>query len=283
MDVYLCGVRGSVAAPGVEFARYGGNTSCVAVAADAGHPTLVIDAGTGIRRVSALLGGRAFVGTILFSHLHWDHTQGLPFFAAADHAEARVHTLMPDGGQPAQGVLARFMTPPYFPIEPQELAGSWHHDTLAEGVHLIEGFEVVAREVPHKGGRTFGYRISDGRSSMAYISDHEPTVAGPGPDGLGVYHDAILDLARDVDLLLHDAQFRAEEMPAMAGFGHSTVEYAVGLARHARARRLLLFHHAPGRTDNELDDIVASLPTTGDVGVGAAAEGEVVRLGPGRG
>src|SRR5579864_1962691 len=161
MRVWVCGVRGSTPAPGGEFARYGGHTSCIALGQDGGPPTLILDAGTGIRRVGALLGGRPFEGTILFGHLHWDHTQGLPFFAAADRPDARVDVLIPAQGD-AGRVLARAMSPPHFPIGPDELRGNWRFDGLEPGDHHIEGFSVVAHEIPHKGGRTYGYRISDG-------------------------------------------------------------------------------------------------------------------------
>jgi phosphoribosyl 1,2-cyclic phosphodiesterase len=95
--LYLCGVRGSTPAPGAEFLRHGGNTSCVAVARDgAAAPTLVLDAGTGLRRLTGLLAGRPFCGTILLTHLHWDHVQGLPFFTAGDRGDARVSPLLPE-------------------------------------------------------------------------------------------------------------------------------------------------------------------------------------------
>jgi hypothetical protein len=175
------------------------------------------------------------------------------------------------------------MSDPYFPIGPRGLRGTWRYDTVEEGRHHIEGFAVLARAIPHKGGRTFGYRVSDGHSTLAYVSDHEPTGSGTGsPDGLGQHHEAILALADGADLLIHDAQYRASELPAVAGLGHSTIEYTVGLAREARVRHLLLFHHAPNRTDDQVDQIVADLPSTDGLRVSAAAEGDMLQLGDGR-
>ncbi len=276
MRVQVCGVRGSTPAPGADFARYGGHTSCLALARDGQAPSLVLDAGTGIRRVSALLDGAAFRGTILLGHLHWDHTQGLPFFAAGDHPDAEVSLLLPDQGD-AVAVLERAMSPPHFPIGPLGLRGRWRFGGLQPGAHRIEGFDVRALDIPHKGGRTFGYRVSDGTASMAYLSDHNPVSKGPGPEGLGPYHEAALALARGVDLLVHDAQHTAAELPARAAFGHSAAEYAVGLAEAAGAGAVWLYHHDPGRTDDELDALVASLqhPT---IGVSAAAEGTTLDL-----
>lgn len=259
MKATFCGVRGSTPSPGPEFMTHGGHTSCVAVAADDGaSPTLILDAGTGIRRVTHLLDGAPFCGAILLTHLHWDHTQGLPFFAAGDREDAVVRLLMPAQGDAAT-VLARAMGPPHFPIGPDGLRGRWTFSGLDEGVHQIAGFEVLAREIPHKGGRTFGYRVSDGRSSLAYLPDHGPVALGPGPAGYGPYHEAVRALAAGVDVLIHDAQHTAEEFPPLAGFGHSTVEYAVGLAEQVEAGCLVLFHHGPSRTDAALERIAADL------------------------
>ncbi|MDQ3147470.1 MAG: MBL fold metallo-hydrolase, partial [Actinomycetota bacterium] len=240
MRVHVCGVRGSTPAPGADFVRYGGHTSCLALSHDGEAPSLVLDAGTGLRRVSGLLDGAAFRGAVLLGHLHWDHTQGLPFFAGGDRPDARVRLCLPDQGDPVE-VLSRFMSPPHFPIPPTALRGTWTFEGLAPGVSEIEGFTVLALEIPHKGGRTFGFRVSDGTGVVAYLSDHSPVSLGPGPDGLGPYHDAALALAEGADLVFHDAQHTAEELPARAHFGHSAAPYAVGLAAAAGARSVLLY------------------------------------------
>jgi len=257
----FCGVRGSTPSPGAEFQDHGGHTSCVALAHDGRPPTLILDAGTGIRRVTHLLDGAPFRGSILLSHLHWDHTQGLPFFAAGDRDDAVVDLHMPAQGDAAT-VLARAMGPPHFPIGPEGLRGRWRFLGLDEGVHEVEGFAVTARQIPHKGGRTFGYRVSDGHSSLAYLPDHGPVALGPGPGGYGPYHEAVCALAEGVDVLVHDAQHVAEEFPRLAGFGHSTVDYAVGLAEHVGAGALVLFHHSPSRTDDALDRIAGGVSSS---------------------
>lgn len=275
MRITFCGVRGSTPAPGVEFARYGGNTSCVAVSHSAlSPPVLVLDAGTGLARVTGLLGGEPFSGTIALTHLHWDHCLGLPFFRGGDHPGARVRLLLPgqQDGSAARELLARVMSPPFFPITPAGLRGDWTFGAIAPGQFKAEGFSVEAREIPHKGGRTFGYRVSDGRSVLAYVTDHCPTVYGPGPDGLGEYHSAAMELAEGADVLVHDAQLLAEEVPSQAVFGHAAAEYAVLLARRAGARRIVLFHHRPSRTDAELDLVVARFAGS-PVPVTVAAEG----------
>jgi phosphoribosyl 1,2-cyclic phosphodiesterase len=276
MRVQMCGVRGSTPAPGEAFSRYGGHTSCVALAHDGAPPTLILDAGTGIRQVTRLLNGAPFQGTILLGHLHWDHTQGLPFFGAGDRFDARVGLLMPEQGD-AVDVLARAMSPPHFPIAPTELRGEWHIAALEPGLHHVEGFEVLALDIPHKGGRSFGYRITDGHSAVAYLSDHGPITMGAGPDGWGPYHHAALALADGVDVLFHDAQHTAEELPEKAAFGHSAAEYAVALGERAGAVHVVLFHHDPERTDDEVDVLLGRFAGA-KVGVSAAAEGTVLDL-----
>jgi phosphoribosyl 1,2-cyclic phosphodiesterase len=254
--VALLGVRGSTPAPGLEFVRYGGHTSSVAVALDGLMPSLILDAGTGLRGLTALLGGRPFSGAIVLGHLHWDHTQGLPFCPAVDNPDAKVDLWMPAQGD-AEVVLARGMAPPHFPITPRQLRGAWWFGGMEEGVHEIAGFEVLAREIPHKGGRTFGYRVTDGRSSFAYLSDHCPSNLGPGPAGLGELHPAALELADGCDLLIHDAQYLDEELPERASFGHAAAGYSVALAEAASVPHVLFFHHDPQRTDDAIDTLVA--------------------------
>ena len=277
MRVWICGTRGSTPAPGPDFVRYGGNTSCVAVARDEDDaPSLVLDGGTGLRRLTQMMGGGPFRGTILIGHLHWDHTHGLPFFRAGDNPDARVNVLIPEQGD-ASEVMARAVSPPHFPIRLEDLRGEWTVGGIEEGTHELEGFEVLVREIPHKMSRTFGFRVSDGTASISYLSDHAPANDGPGPEGLGLYHDAARALCDGVDVMIHDAQYTAEEFPARKDFGHAAVEYAVALARECAVKTLLLYHHDPDRTDDQLDAILAA-QRNGSVRIEAAAEGEILSL-----
>lgn len=286
MQVHFLGVRGSTSAPGAAFVRYGGHTSCVALAHDVARPTLMLDAGTGLRRMGKLLDGAPFRGTVLLSHLHWDHTHGLPFARALDRDDAEVDLWLPAQGagdgaesETAVGALGRAMSPPSFPIGPTELRGRWRFEGLEPGEHRFEGFTVAAADIPHKGGRTFGYRVSDDHATIAYLSDHGPVSVGPGRDGLGARHPAALALAAGVDVLIHDAQHTVEEFPRLAGFGHSTADYAVDLGARAAAGTVALFHHDPGRTDDEIDAIVASFADrSGPPVVMAGREDLVLRL-----
>jgi phosphoribosyl 1,2-cyclic phosphodiesterase len=280
--VQLCGVRGSTPAPGAEFLRYGGHTSCVAIGHDdAPRPTLILDAGTGIRSVTRVLDGQAFSGTILLTHLHWDHVQGLPFFSAGDHDDARARLLLPEqeDGADAVSVLARSMSPPHFPMEPDQLRGSWSFATIAPGERELDGFSVLGLEIPHKGGRTFGYRVSDGHSAFTYMPDHCPTSLGAGPDGCGEYHAAALELAAETDVLLHDSQLLTPaELASEGRFGHALADYAVELGGHAGARRVLLAHHRPDRSDDALDELKGRFAATAGVEVIVAAQDTVLQL-----
>lgn len=260
MEVTILGSRGSTPATGTCFARYGGDTSSVAVARDGEPPTLILDAGTGLRRLGEMTS--AFRGTIVLTHLHWDHTHGLPFAPAVDHDEAEVELYLPAQGVNPQELLARVIGPPHFPITPDRLRGRWRFHTLDPGRHRLGGFDVVAAEVTHKGGRTFGYRVSDPTGTLAYIPDYWQAEATDEPS----------ELVSGADLLLHDAQHLDVELAAKAFLGHSTVEYAVDLATRHDVRHLVLFHHDPSRHDADIDAILAAVSGKGIV-VSAAAAG----------
>lgn len=262
MEVTILGCRGSTPATGAAFARHGGDTSSVALARSGDAPTLVLDAGTGLRRLSEPLGDQPFRGSILLSHLHWDHTHGLPFAPAVDRNDAVVDLYLPAQGVDPVELLSRAMGPPHFPIDPTQLRGTWRFHALEAGKHRIDGWDVLAEDVPHKGGRTFGYRIAEGESSVAYIPDYWLSAATEDPT----------DLVTGVGLLLHDSQHTAAEMEDKSFLGHSSVEHAVALAERHGVGELALFHHDPRREDDAIDAIVRSWQT-GDVSVSAAAVG----------
>ena len=264
VELVLLGVRGSTPAPGPDFVRYGGHTSCVAVVPDGGStPTLLMDAGTGIRSLTSLLDPQPFRGSILLSHMHWDHVEGLPFCRSVDRDDAQVDLFVPQqDGVSARDTLARTLSPPSFPIEPEGLLGQWRFRTTPLGTSQVEGFEVTVAEVRHKGGRTLGHRVRSAEGSFAYLPDHAPS------RGMTREVGALLE---GVDVLLHDAQFTEAERRLADDYGHATVEETIALAGRSGVGLLVLFHHSPVRTDDQLDRIVDGLET--DVPILVAREG----------
>ncbi|GIH25611.1 MBL fold metallo-hydrolase [Acrocarpospora phusangensis] len=260
MRLLLLGVRGSTPAPGPEYVRYGGHTSCVAVlpAGDNGDgaPALVLDAGTGIRQLAG-----PFRGAILLSHLHWDHVQGLPFSRAVDHPDSRAELVVPvvPGADPL-ATLTGQMSPPHFPIEPGGLLGDWTF-TRPAPVRELAGMTVRQAEVTHKGGVTVGTRIERDGTSVVYLPDHAPQLGSAAAE----------ELAAGADLLIHDGQFRPEEQALADAYGHATITDALDFAARCGVRRLLLTHHAPGRTDDQLDAMAKEWPD-----VEFARQGETV-------
>lgn len=275
LKVTFFGVRGSTPCPTTPNARYGGNTSCVAVNVPGEEP-IVLDLGTGAQawgRTQPLDG--TFAATALVTHFHFDHVQGLPFLAAADRVGSRLDVYGPgDTGTTVKDLFTGFVRPPYFPVSIDQLRGTYGlHDVLSEDF-AVGNVKVKVRPVPHV-GLTVGYRIEANGRSLAYISDHQ------APLHLVGVADSVLELCDNVDLLIHDAQYTPEDWETKAHWGHCTVDYAVDVAAAAGARALCLFHHDPLRTDNEIDRLTAGAQKHAGPGIEvfAAAESLTVEVG----
>ncbi len=244
------GVRGSTPCAGDHYSRYGGNTSCVSLEAE-GHAPIIFDMGTGLRPCGqALATDGPFHGTVLLTHLHWDHIQGLPFFGPMSQPDAVLDVYGPDQEEgPLDAVFTGVMRPPYFPITPDELHGTTRfHDTGTDDF-AVNGAKVRSRWVRHT-SPTIGFRVDMEGHSVAYISDHGP---GCSDDSDDFVPPDVLDLADSVDVLIHDSQHTCEEFENKRHFGHSTVDYAVHVARESGARRLMLYHHCPSHSDDNVD------------------------------
>jgi phosphoribosyl 1,2-cyclic phosphodiesterase len=256
-QVNFWGVRGSTPCDGHQFDRYGGNTSCVEVTSD-GHEPVIFDLGTGLRNYGEDLAARGLVdgyhGTVLLTHLHWDHIQGLPFFAPLSAGGGAVTVIGPhQEAGPLDRVFHDVMCPPYFPITPDELRGDVAFEAVANDDFALNGAKVRSRWVRHT-DPTLGFRVETEGVSVAYLSDHGP---GTVPDDADDYvPDDVLELCDGVDLLIHDAQHTSDEYEIKRSWGHCTIEYAILVAKEAGAHQLALFHHCPSHGDDRLDTIL---------------------------
>ncbi|MCU1367937.1 MAG: hypothetical protein JWL72_1144 [Ilumatobacteraceae bacterium] len=278
IGVTFHGVRGSTPCHGDEVARYGGNTSCVSLRVP-GHDPILFDMGTGVRYfgLQQPMDG-TFRGHALISHLHWDHTQGLPFFTPilCKGSTLDVYGPAQEDGRSVGDVMNETVRPPLFPIPLGEFPGHIKfHDVSDTDFTIVadsgsSAVQVMARLIPHV-GPTCGYRVSWNGKSIAYMSDHQMPY-----DGSMQAAPAALELADGADLLIHDAQYTPNEFAHKSTWGHCTVEYAVWLAAEAGVKQLALFHHDPTRCDDAIDMLTKAARIMGErrgVEVVAASEG----------
>ncbi len=252
MDVRFWGVRGSIPVSGAEYAT-GGNTPCVEISHQ-GH-RLILDGGSGLRQLGAAHRGAPLDATLLFSHVHWDHIQGVPFFGPAFHPASKLRIVgaaRPSGS--VRDALAQQMHPPTFPITLDALRAQIAWKDVVGGQTFEDGpFKITAIDLPHPDG-VLGWRVEADGKAVVFATDIEHG---------GAIWRTLVDAAQGVDLLIHDAQYTREEYdgvvgPPRRGWGHSTIEEALEVARLADAKRLVLFHHDPSRTDAQLRDIEAA-------------------------
>lgn len=239
----------------------------------------MLDLGTGLRFFGMTVpSDQPFRGTALVSHLHWDHVQGIPFFRPILCEGARLDVFGPRQGDISlEQAVKVFVEPPYFPVGLEELPGEFRFTEVEHDVIEIDGAIVTVAPVPHR-GPTVGYRVESQGVVIVYVSDHQQ----PAPDSTEVSAE-VLALCADADLLIHDAQFDAEEFLERSDWGHCTVDYAVEVARQAGVKRLALFHHDPGHGDDRVDELLLHAQqldaASGLVEIVAAAEGLTLSFG----
>ncbi len=275
------GVRGSTPCHAPELVRYGGNTSCVSLDIEGADPIL-FDLGTGLRYFGdTLQPGASFVGTCLLSHLHWDHIQGLPFFAPLLQEGSNVTMYGPEqeGDVTLASVFADTICPPLFPVDLAMLPGHisfvdcWESNfqLLARNTRV----DIMSRPIPHV-GNTLGYRVTAHGRTVAYLSDHQMPI-----DGMPAMSPGARELCTGADLIIHDAQYTPTEFARKRDWGHCTIEYAVWVAAEAGAKRLALFHHDPSHHDDMLDRLAEEAAECGrefGVEVFAAREGQTIEV-----
>ncbi|MGH2996465.1 MAG: MBL fold metallo-hydrolase [Gaiellaceae bacterium] len=252
MRARIWGARGSLATPGPETLRFGGNTSCVEVRLEDGT-LIILDAGTGIRGLGlSLVDGPPSTVHLCLTHLHLDHIEGLGFFTPLWLAETDLHVWGPPSPlRDLRERIARYFSPPLFPMQLSDVpARMTFHDVPADE-WSIGTARLCAQSVSHP-GPTVGYRLEEGGRSIAYIPDHEPALGNRlewlSPDWISGFR-----IADRASVLLHDAQYTEEEYAAKTGWGHSSVNDAVAFAQVASVERLVLFHHDPLHADGDLD------------------------------
>jgi phosphoribosyl 1,2-cyclic phosphodiesterase len=256
MQARVWGCRGSLAAPGPDTVRYGGNTSCVEVRLDSGS-TLVLDAGTGMRSLGVAIDHDPVDELhILLTHLHMDHLQGLGFFRPLFRSGADVHLWGP--ASPVQSLahrIALYLSPPLFPVRLSDIPARVTFHDAPERAVTIGSATIRAGKVTHQ-GPTVAYRIEENRRTLVYLPDHEPSIGVHLSDEPSAWISGH-DVAHDADVLFHDAQYRDDEYAQHIGWGHSCTEHVMGFAHKAAARSIVLFDHDPYHTDDELDALLA--------------------------
>ena len=280
MRARVWGCRGSLATPGADTVRYGGNTSCVEVTLESEH-RIVLDAGTGMRPLGVEITGDRRELHIMLTHLHLDHLQGLGFFRPLFQPDLEVHLWGP--ASPVQSLedrIAIYLSPPLFPVSLADIPATIvFHD---EPHHVEIGSATVhAAYVTHQ-GPTVGYRIEEHGRVLAYVPDHEPSLGGDldhqPADWISGH-----EVAHDADVLFHDAQYGDVEYPSHVGWGHSAIDHVMDFARKLDVGTTVLFHHDPYHTDEELEllleDAKRSRDSATDTGsVCLAHEGMTVSL-----
>jgi phosphoribosyl 1,2-cyclic phosphodiesterase len=250
--VRIWGCRGSLASPGPETVRYGGNTSCVELRLSDDR-LLVIDAGTGIRALGvSLMGAQPARFDVILTHLHMDHIEGIGFFGPIWNPQNEIHFWGPPS--PTKSLregIARYFSPPLFPVHIDDIPSHLvFHDVPEEGWEL--GSASIRAEPVNHPGPTVGYRVQENGKTFTYISDHEPALgidlATVEPEWLSGYA-----LAYGADVLFHDAQYTEDEYPRRVGWGHSSIAHTVQFGLIAKVRQLYMFHHDPLHTDAQLE------------------------------
>jgi phosphoribosyl 1,2-cyclic phosphodiesterase len=251
MVITFYGVRGSIPSPGDTTVKYGGNTSCVHVELDNGH-SLILDAGTGIRKLGKLIEKDDSTVNILLSHGHWDHIQGFPFFAPLyrQDRQIRVYT-SPAGEHNKLCSLFDQIDGANFPVHVNDLPSQ--SECIMDNIESMladKDIDVRRAAINHPGGGC-AYRIEEDGTSCAYITDNE--LEPPGK--VATTYDEWVAFCRDVDVLIHDAQYLPNDLPHKHGWGHSLVSQVRQLAVDAEVGCLVMFHHDPDRSDAEIDFI----------------------------
>ena len=250
MLVTFYGVRGSIAVPGPQTVKYGGNTSCVHVRLNTGN-NLIFDAGTGIRELGNRMVRHDEPLLLLLSHGHWDHIQGYPFFGPIYQPGREIRVCQGvDSNEHSLKSILQQMDGSNFPVHAEDLPSKIMTVHEVDKYLGMQSFQTQRKPLNHPGGGN-AYRIEEDGVSVAYITDNELDPPG-SPE---TSYDKWVEFCQGVDLMIHDAQYIENDMPAKHGWGHSLISQVRQLAVDAQVKNLVMYHHDPDRSDAELDEI----------------------------
>lgn len=294
------GVRGSIPAPGKETYGYGGNTSCVEVRV--GGQIIILDAGSGIRRLGQSLmkeiGENGLSVTMLISHTHWDHIQGFPFFVPAYHPKVNIRILGYEGAvHGLRGALFEQMQTAFFPVGLNQMATHLTFEEMDDMQFDLGGSVKVQTTFANHPGICLGYRLSTPNGDIVYLPDHEAYErceverqkaekenSSTGLEYARIQDEKVVEFLRGAEVVIADSQYDAIEYPTRRGWGHTCADDTVQLAVRAGAKRVYLFHHDPDHDDAKIDQMVvtaqqAATAQGSSIKVAAAREGETITLG----
>ena len=250
MKVKFYGVRGSIPVCGPEFQRYGGNTTCLRIAREEANRFWIIDAGTGIRNLGKTIAAEGFQQKVInigFTHFHWDHIQGFPFFAPAFNRDQIIGIMMMGRERKYKNLKEIFslqMQGEYFPVQLESMGAEFQFFNMGNKETVYGVTTTAVPQYHNYRGGSYGLRIEDDSQVLAICTDLEH------PDGID---ETIVELARNADLLIHDGQYTDEEYVTHRGWGHSTWRQAVEVAKRANVKKLAITHHDPDHDDDMLD------------------------------
>ncbi len=254
MKIKFWGARGSIPVSGKQYIKYGGSTTCVEVRSKK-DDLVIVDAGSGIRLLGKkLLKNSRDSFTMFFTHSHWDHVLGFPFFAPIYNKKTRIRIMgCSFSSDSVREIIAKTMQPPGFPVKFEEISARFEFDSVCSEGRDIGGMRILPIELSHPNGG-LGYKFCEGGKTFTFLTDNELGFVHPGGRTFSDY----AAFSRGTDLLVHDADYTEAEYPRRRTWGHSTWQQALDLAMRSGARSFGLFHHNQDRTDAEIDHTVAA-------------------------
>jgi phosphoribosyl 1,2-cyclic phosphodiesterase len=258
MIIKCWGARGSIPVSGDEYVKYGGDTTCLEVRTQ-DDDIIIIDAGSGIRRLgNRLVSEKRFQYTMLFTHAHWDHIMGFPFFMPIYSKKTRITMFgCPSAQASVKHMVSKIMAPPNFPVNFEDIKADIHDHEACETLFTLNSMTIIPIPLSHP-NQGVGYKFIENGKSFVFLTDNELQFKHPGGAGFGEYRD----FSADADLLIHDAEYTEEEYKKTRTWGHSVYNDALRLALEARVQKFGLFHHNQERSDEGIDEMLTDCRKT---------------------